>query len=181
MAAIRLVEVTPYNPLWSAQYRSEADAILSALPPLIIEIHHIGSTAVPGLCAKPIIDILAVINPKHWRNVHVLALEGLAYRYKGEHGIPGRHFFIKPDEIVRTHHLHIFPEGHADILRHLALRDYLRAFPEHARRYGSLKTSLALTYPHDIDAYMNGKAGIVRELEVQALKWMSGRSADPAD
>ncbi len=72
---------------------------------------------------------------------------------------------------MRTHHLHIFPQNHPDIRRHLIFRDYLRAFPAAAKRYGDLKVSLAAAYPRDIHAYMNGKAEIIREIEKEALDW----------
>ena len=152
-----------------------------ALAGAVIAIHHIGSTAVPGLCAKPIIDMLAIISAGTWRESHTQALERLTYIAKGEYGIPGRRFFIKPQEVMRTHHLHIFLQNHPDIPRHLALRDYLRAFPSEACRYGYLKDNLAQTYPHDIKAYMEGKASMVHAMEKEALAWAAASPAQAFD
>jgi GrpB-like predicted nucleotidyltransferase (UPF0157 family) len=98
----------------------------------------------------------------------------LGYLPKGENGIPGRRFFIKGDEIHRTHHLHIFAVGHPDIERHLNFRDYLIAHPEDALAYGHLKQELARKFSTDIDSYIAGKDGFIKEMDRKAQAWKDG-------
>lgn len=168
------VIVVPYNPRWPCLYEREAAEIRRILGSLLVSIHHIGSTAVPGLAAKPIIDILPVVSDIRAMDPLRASFEGIGYAYMGEFGIPGRRYLRKGGD-ERTHHLHIFgQDSREEIRRHLAVRDYLRTHPETALAYGNLKRTLAKRYPFDIDGYCDGKDAFVKVLERTALGWYRG-------
>lgn len=165
------VEVVDYNPEWPILFREEAEKIKGILGDELIEIHHIGSTSVENLKAKPVIDIMPVVRDITKIDACNEAFERLGYEPKGEFGIAGRRFFRKGIE-VRTHHVHIFDISNSkEVKRHLAVRDYLRTHPQEAFEYGQLKSKLADLYPSDIEAYCNGKDAFVKELERKALNW----------
>jgi len=168
---MRKVEVVEYNMIWPILFEEEAKKIRNILGDQLIEIHHIGSTAVENLNAKPIIDIMPVVRDITKIDYYNKEFEKLGYEAVGEYGIADRRFFIK-GSIIRTHHVHIFDiRNFKEIERHLAVRDYLRTHPEEAFEYGQLKIKLASLYPYDIEAYCNGKDAFVKELEKKALKW----------
>ena len=165
------VEVVDYTPSWAEKYQQEAQKIRRILGENLAEIYHIGSTAVPGLKAKPIIDIMPVVYDLCQVDQKNIEFEKLGYECMGEFGIAGRRYFRKGKE-NRTHQIHVFAaESDADIRRHLAVRDYLRTFQETAREYGLLKEKLAKKYPRDIEGYCDGKDAFVKKLEKEALSW----------
>ena len=171
MTALRLhVRVIPYDKEWPKRFEDEADRLRAALPQGLVAIHHIGSTSVRGLAAKPIIDIMPEVVQLKTVDEHTPSLEALGYIAKGEYGIPGRRFFYK-GETDRAHHIHVFEQGSHGLKRHLAFRDYLRAHPEEARRYASIKKRLAEKFPFDIDGYCEGKHDYLQTVEKTALKW----------
>ena len=163
------IVVTEYNPAWPGDFAREADAIRELLGENCVAIHHIGSTAVEGLAAKPSIDIMPVVRRFSAVDSAAPALERLGYEYLGEFGIPGRRYLRKGGD-ERTHQVHIFAWDDAEnINRHLAVRDYLRTHPAERDAYAALKRRLAAQYPYDIDGYCNGKQAFVQELEARAL------------
>ena len=165
------VEVVEYNKKWQILFQEEAQKIKSILGNELIDIYHIGSTAVENLKAKPIIDIMPIVRDITKVDDYNNEFENLGYESKGEYGIVGRRYFRKGLKI-RTHHIHIFEiSNFKDIERHLAVRDFLRTHPQDAFEYGELKSKLAIAYPSDIEAYCDGKDGFVKELERKALKW----------
>jgi GrpB-like predicted nucleotidyltransferase (UPF0157 family) len=142
---------------------------------VVVAIHHIGSTAIAGLPAKPIIDVLLEVKDIERLDRDTPRLEALGYEAKGEFGIPGRRYFRKDDARgIRTHHVHAFKAGNAHIARHLAFRDYMRAHPDEAQTYGALKQRLTHEHPHDSEAYIDGKDAFIKEQERRALAWRSG-------
>ena len=160
---------------WADMYRTEAQAIREILGENCVAVHHIGSTAVPGLKAKPVIDIMPVVKSLAAVDEKQAAFMRLGYECMGEFGIPGRRYFRKGGE-NRTHQIHVFAEADGrNVARHLAVRDYLRAHPQRAREYGALKAALAACYPEDIGAYCDGKEAFVRALERDALIWQRER------
>ncbi|HIZ55812.1 MAG TPA: GrpB family protein [Firmicutes bacterium] len=176
------VEVVPYRPEWPEIYRQEAEQIRGVLGGALAAVFHIGSTAVPGLQAKPIIDILPVVFSLKDADAARPALEALGYEWMGELGIPGRRYLRKGGD-RRTHQIHIFDAANRlAIERHLAVRDYLREHPDAANAYGALKYRLSLQYPADIEGYCDGKDAFVRELEQRALAWFrqQGRNWESA-
>ena len=167
----RTIEVVFYNPLWPDLFRQEARRISAILRGEIILIHHIGSTAIPVIKAKPVIDCLievARIEKVDEFNPNMIAL---GYEPRGENGIPGRRYFNKKLGDIHTHHLHIFQVGHPEIERHLDFRDYLRAHPADAQAYSRLKEELAQIFKHDPEAYTEGKSEFVRRIDRLAATW----------
>ncbi|HET7627295.1 MAG TPA: GrpB family protein [Bacillales bacterium] len=172
---MRKVEVVPYDPSWPEQFREEAEAIRQACAGIVsLRLHHIGSTSVPGLAAKPILDLLGEAESLEGIDAAEERLAALGYEARGENGIPGRRFFQKGGD-ARSHHLHLFRCGDANVLRHLAFRDYLCACPEVVRAYGQLKKRLAERFPADIEKYIAGKQEFVKQTERKALQWIKDR------
>jgi GrpB-like predicted nucleotidyltransferase (UPF0157 family) len=169
---MRHVIVVPYQPAWAAQFAAESSVIRALLGENCTDIHHIGSTAVPGLAAKPIIDILPVVRD-------IAAVDRLnpdfaaaGYEALGEYGIPGRRYFRRKAGEEDVVHIHAFgQESAGEIRRHLAVRDFLRTHPADAAAYGELKTRLARAFPLDIEGYCDGKNAFVKDLERRALAW----------
>lgn len=164
--------VIPHDPAWAMAYASEASRIARALAPYQIEIHHIGSTAIPDILAKPVIDMLGVVSSIETLDTYSGQLDHLGYEAKGAFGIQGRRFFQKLNPSgVRTHHLHLFEEGTQDVLRHLAFRDFLRHHPDIAADYSALKSALTSNDVATREDYVARKAPYVTLLERRALTW----------
>jgi GrpB-like predicted nucleotidyltransferase (UPF0157 family) len=156
------VVIAAYDPSWPQIFAGEAQAIRQALGDILVGIEHVGSTAIPGLAAKPVIDIAVSVTSLAAGTEAVPALEALGYDCRGENGIPGRLFFRKGVvEFRRTHHLHLVEAGHEQWAAMLAFRDYLRAHPGDAQRYEALKRELAMKFRDNRRAYTNGKADFV--------------------
>jgi GrpB-like predicted nucleotidyltransferase (UPF0157 family) len=167
----RKVKVTAYDSGWPKSFRSEAESIKRILAAIIVDIHHVGSTSMPGAAAKPIIDIMPVVNDIVAVDTFNDRLAAFGYVARGEYGIPGRRFFTKDTAGERTHHLHVFQQGNPEIARHLDFRDYLIAHPMELESYCRLKTELAQQYPDDIEAYMDGKDAFIKEIDRKAAAW----------
>ena len=172
------VYLLPHDPRWSAGFARESAAVAEAMGDAFSAIHHIGSTAIPGISAKPVIDMLAVV-----RNVEALEarspqVEALGYEVMGEFGIPGRRYFRKDDAPGnRTHQIHAFAAGSPQIARHIAFRDFLRAHSGYAEEYGALKQRLAAQFPSDISAYTDGKDEFIARVDALAAEWQSSVSS----
>lgn len=165
------VRVVAYDPAWKDAFRQEAGPVAEALGGNLIRLFHIGSTSVPGLEAKPVIDMLAVVASLSQADASRGAFETLGYTVMGEYGIQGRRYYPKGGD-NRTHHIHLFRFDNVyAIERHLAFRDYLEAHEEVRRQYGALKMRLAALYPENIEGYMDGKDAFVKCKEQEALKW----------
>jgi GrpB-like predicted nucleotidyltransferase (UPF0157 family) len=172
---LRRVIVVPYDPAWPGLFDEEAARLRPVFGGNLVALHHIGSTAVPGLAAKPIIDMLPEVRDIGAVDSLNDALAELGYLAWGEYGIPGRRYFNKGGAVNRTHHMHCFEQGSDGLVRHLAFRDYLRAHPAEAEAYGRLKAGLAQQHPSDIEGYMDGKDGFVKGMERTALAWQAGK------
>ena len=172
--ATRRVEVVPYDPAWPEMFAREADEIAEVLGPEAIAIHHIGSTSIPHLCAKPIVDVLVEVCDIERVDDFNDEMTRRGYQPRGEYGIPGRRYFVKGGDTTRTHHVHVFQIGHPDVERHLNFRDYLISHPEEAQAYGRLKEELAQQFPEDIEGYMAGKDGLIKEMDRKAEAWRAG-------
>lgn len=164
----RPVVLAPHDPAWKQMAAEEAARVAEALGSHLIAIHHIGSTAIPSIRAKPILDLLGVVHRIQALDENVHLLEQLGYRPRGELGIPGRRYFSKPQEGTRTHHLHCYEQGDPNIDRHLFFRDYLLAHPEAAAAYDRLKTELAAKFPDDTLAYTDAKTDFITTIERKA-------------
>lgn len=157
-ATVRLV---PHSPRWATLYQAEVDRVVPFLEAagVKVSLEHTGSTSVPGLCAKPIIDILAGVAREEDRGAAIGALEGAGYLHRGESGIAGRNFFRRG--MPRQFHIHLTLAGSAFWHDHLDFRDWLRANPAAADAYGEVKQALARRFPRDREAYIEGKTAFV--------------------
>ena len=155
---IHLVE---YNSNWPALYEQERAFIAAALGEITAEIHHIGSTAVPGLSAKPIIDIMVAVTQLAPPEDYSRKLEPLGYEYHDSEEV-GRIFFRKG--MPRTHHVHIVEHGSWTLRRHLLFRDYLRAHPQAMQQYAQLKQELAIRFESNREAYTQAKTEFVESI-----------------
>jgi GrpB-like predicted nucleotidyltransferase (UPF0157 family) len=155
------IEVTPYNPDWPRTFERIAATLRPAfahIPSAAIE--HVGSTAVPGLAAKPIIDIDIIVEPTDIP-AGIAALKSLGYRHRGDLGVPGREAFYSPDDDPRRH-VYLCERGCLSVRNHLAVRDLLRRRPDLRDQYGAIKLALATDPTIDIDAYLARKSPILQ-------------------
>ncbi len=164
------VIVVPYNPKWVQKFETEAKVIQNQIGGIINAIHHIGSTSVPNLMAKPIIDIILDVDDLKALDQQTNKLEQLGYEAMGEYGIVGRRYFRKGGD-HRTHHIHAFQSGDPNIMRHLAFRDYLIQHPSIAKAYEALKLEVAEHCNHDMGKYCDGKDAFIKHHETLAIKW----------
>jgi GrpB-like predicted nucleotidyltransferase (UPF0157 family) len=165
------VELVPYDPLWPREFEAEAARIERACDELPLRLEHIGSTAIPGLSAKPIIDMLAGVPPRADRAPYIAALRGIGYEHRGNNGIRGRDYFVRGTP--RSHHVHLASWSSALWRESLAFRDRLRANPALAREYDALKRQLALTFADDRRAYTEAKGPFIRAVVREAAAPMS--------
>jgi GrpB-like predicted nucleotidyltransferase (UPF0157 family) len=171
----------PHDPRWAVEFSRESTELMSALGEALLAVHHIGSTAISGIRAKPIIDMLAVTDDLKVLDDRNSRFEELGYEVLGEFGIPGRRYFRKNDSLgTRTHQIHAFQTGSAQIARHLAFRDYLRAHPNDARAYEALKQRLANAFPNDIGSYTDGKDSFIQDVDSRAMLWLSSHRFEQA-
>ena len=171
------VEVVPHNPQWRDAFEAEAKHVAAALGENVVAIHHIGSTAIPNIYAKPVVDLLVEVRDITEADGQSSAMESLGYEVMGEYGIPGRRYFRKDTgEGIRTHNIHAFEAGSAEVERHLAFRDYMIAHPVDAQRYSELKRKLAEKHPQSMDGYMDGKDGFIKEIDRKAAQWRTSET-----
>jgi GrpB-like predicted nucleotidyltransferase (UPF0157 family) len=170
------IELRPYDPRWPDAFSEEAAALRAAIGGgLDLAIHHVGSTAIPGLSAKPIIDIIVVADRDRWPAL-IAPIEALGYAYWAGNPDPDRMFFVKgmpPFGAGRTHHVHVRPAEALE--RHLRFRDFLIAHPDDAGRYERLKRELAERFRCDRDAYTEAKTTFVEEILAKAAIEAAGR------
>jgi len=167
------VEVVAYDPAWVGLYREESARVASALGDLVDggaleELEHIGSTSVPGLRAKPTIDMMGRIHPYPPSPDSIAALEAIGYTWRGEYGLPGRTYFTKGPH---DYHLHLvgFDSDHWE--RHRVFTDFLRADTAARERYAALKVDLAERFRFDRPAYQDGKTELIMALYREAIAW----------
>jgi GrpB-like predicted nucleotidyltransferase (UPF0157 family) len=171
---MRKVEVVPHNPNWNRAFQDESTQVIVALGDNVIAIDHIGSTAIPTIYAKPIIDILVSVADIAKVDDRNTPMQALGYEVMGEYGIAGRRYFRKDNESgIRTHHVHAFTIGSAQINRHLAFRDYMRFHSDDAQRYSDLKQQLAKQCPDNIEGYIDGKDEFIKAIDQKAAVWQT--------
>ena len=166
------VLVVPYDPNWPHEFSIASEELIPAFGKTLLQVHHIGSTSIPGIHAKPIIDILAVVSSLNSVDQQSAQMKSLGYEVMGEFGIVGRRYFRRDNSAgQRTHQIHAFAVGSPDVARHLAFREFMRAHPQIAEQYSKLKQRLAAEHPNDIEAYLDGKDPFIKEMETCALEW----------
>ncbi len=169
----REVVIVDYNPQWTVLFKKEKDQILNVIGHIIVEIEHIGSTAVPNLGAKPIIDIMAAIPHLEDAEKCIKPLQSIGYEYVPEHeaSTPERRYFHKghpPKE--QHHHLHMVELTSDFWKQHLIFRDYLRTNPEVAQEYFKLKKRLATKYGSDREGYTKTKTSFIKSIVAKAKR-----------
>jgi GrpB-like predicted nucleotidyltransferase (UPF0157 family) len=158
------IRIVPYDPVWPRRFAEECATLRRALGASATGgIHHVGSTAVPGLDAKPIIDILVGVDSLAASRASFPPLARLGYQY-APYRAREMHWFCKPDPRHRTHHLHVVPLSSPRFRDELAFRDLLRTHPDLAREYAALKCRLARELGHDREAYTEGKGDFIRSV-----------------
>ena len=160
------ITVVDYDPSWPSKFETLKSRVLHALGSLAVSVEHVGSTSIPGLAAKPIIDMDVVVASVADVSMAIERLGMLGYVHRGNLGIEGREAFSCPSALP-AHHLYVCVQGAIALVNHLAIRDYLRRNSAAVRTYSMLKKQLAETFPTDMDRYIHGKTnflvGILRE------------------
>ncbi|MFN8390489.1 MAG: GrpB family protein [Bdellovibrionota bacterium] len=176
MLAPHPVEIVAYDPQWKVSAQAESDRLHAALGTSLVTVHHIGSTSVPDLCAKPIIDLIPVFATEIALDDSRPLIESLGYRCWGELGLPGRRFCTYDDPVThrRRIHLHGYLVDSPEIDRHIAFRNYLRAHSEVAREYERVKQACRTQHPSDSQAYSLCKSDWIKRVERAALETLSG-------
>lgn len=157
-----VVRLAAYTPVWQELYQREERAIRGIIGEHVLDIQHVGSTAVPGVVAKPIIDIAVAVAEYEAARVCIEPMEQLGYEYRGPYGIPGRHYFVRGEP--RTHHVHMLELDNIEWKRLILFRDALRNDAALVAEYSRLKGRLAEQFPNDRVAYTDGKAAFVNRV-----------------
>jgi GrpB-like predicted nucleotidyltransferase (UPF0157 family) len=156
-----VVEVVPYDPRWPAIFEDTAAELRRALGSAIGAVHHVGSTSVPNLCAKPVLDVLVSVPDFDAALQLVPRIEALGYIFRRDEEIEDRHYFRRGNDTARTHHLSLATPTSRHYIDTLAFRDTLRSNPDLASQYANLKLQLAERFPRDRESYINGKTDFV--------------------
>ncbi|HEY9722150.1 MAG TPA: GrpB family protein [Oscillatoriaceae cyanobacterium] len=172
-----MIEIHVYNPAWPALFEAERARIAAALGDRLAALEHVGSTSVPGLAAKPIIDILAGVVRLEQAGACIEPIVALGYTYRPdlETVMPERRFFCRETDGVRSHNLHLVAIDSEFWERHLLFRDYLRARPRVAAHYETLKRVLRDRFVDDMGAYTDNKTPFIRQVEELARAEREGR------
>ena len=176
---MRTIIVAPYSSIWKNEFEQIKKELMSVVSDIVISVEHVGSTSVPGLHAKPIIDIDIVIDYKKFEKVKAQLVK-IGYFHMGNLGIEGREAFKYKERLIdgidspacqyqdkshlMEHHLYVCDKNSDELKRHLVLRDFLRDNDEYCKKYADIKLEMANKYPHDIDRYILGKEPIILEI-----------------
>lgn len=169
------IRLTDYSEKWAHLFEQETERLQTIFKEEMLQIEHFGSTAVPGMKAKPVIDMLCIVKSIAKVDAFNEQMSLLGYDVAGEWGIAGRRLFRKGGA-DRTHHIHFYENGHPEIARHLIFRDYLKAHPQEVAAYSNFKQQLATRYETTSD-YSPAKKEFVSEMENRALRWAAQREA----
>jgi GrpB-like predicted nucleotidyltransferase (UPF0157 family) len=167
-----------YSPEWPAEFTREAERWNALLGAELVAVHHIGSTSVPGLAAKPIIDLLPLVRSISAVDERSPSLVTAGYKAWGEYGLPGRRYFTKDRGAYRSHNIHVYQSDHPEVSRHLAFCAFLRSHPKECAEYESVKRGVYAQFPNDVEAYNDGKDAWIKRVEKIALEW---RAREPAE
>lgn len=157
------VRLEPYTSAWAQRFAQEAARIQQVIGHLAVDVQHVGSTAIPGMPSKPIIDIALALTSLRKVDQIMNPLRGLGYTYRGQRN-PQQPLFVLGSEANRTVYLHVMPNDSDAWRDHLLFRDYLRAHPDEAATYAQLKQHLAHQFPQNREAYTSGKASFIKRI-----------------
>jgi len=167
------IRLTDFSEEWSLRYQSETNILREIFGDEILRFEHFGSTSVPGMKAKPVIDMMCIVKDIREIDRFNDKMASLGYDVAGEWGISGRRLFRKGGE-NRSHHIHFYQFDHPEIQRHLIFRDYLRSHPMEIMKYSHFKERLAQQFDSTSE-YSPAKKQFVKEMEERALRWQKGR------
>ncbi|MFX1534121.1 MAG: GrpB family protein [Promethearchaeota archaeon] len=167
----RKVILEPHNPDWIEYFKKETILIRSILGSLLVEIHHVGSTAIPSIVAKPIVDIMPIVSTIDAVDRLKMDFENVGYIWRGEYGIPGRRYLFRlaEDRINHRVHIHLYQKGHFEIARHLAFVSYLQNNTKVAKEYEKVKLELQDRFFNQGQRYQEGKSEIIESILKKAM------------
>ena len=172
MSDKRPVVLVAHDPAWTNRAAHERMRIVEALGNMIVAVHHIGSTSIPGILTKPIIDLMPIVRSLELFDAQEGVVRGLGYEWRGEFGIVGRRFCTLNDVSgKRVVHVHFFAPDSDEIEPNLAFRDYLRAHRDEALAYQAEKLRAAALHPDDSGAYTEEKGAWIRACKARAVAW----------
>jgi GrpB-like predicted nucleotidyltransferase (UPF0157 family) len=160
---MRTIVVVDYDPVWPDWFEQLRGRVWPVVHDVAVAVEHVGSTSVPGLAAKPVIDMSVVMSSEAAVPLAIERLATIRYLHRGNMGVEGREAFYGPPD-GPAHNLYVCPAGSLGLVNQLAVRDYLRKHPKTARAYGDLKKRLAAKFPDDIDSYVRGKTDLVLDM-----------------
>lgn len=171
------IELVPHDPAWAVTAAREAERLQGALGDVLLEVLHIGSTAIPTIRAKPIVDLAPVVTALDALDAKREAVVALGYEWRGEFGISGRRYCVLVDETSgkRIAQLHMFAHDAKELSRHVTFRDYLRAHVDEARAYEAQKLAAMARHPDDVNRYNDAKSDWIRACEKRAAAWAAER------
>ncbi len=183
MPAPIVVDLVPHSPDWAAAAELEMQRIAVALPGIVLKTHHIGSTSIPGICAKPILDLMPVVRSLSSLDAAQVRITALGYCWWGEYGISGRRYcnFDDPTTGQRFVQLHCFQFDNPEIIKHLAFRNYLRAHPNIVREYELEKLRCRALHPNNSHAYSDAKGPWIQNVLSIALAEFARQSSAAAE
>lgn len=156
------IVLLPHDPGWLSAAAEECRRIAEACRPFLLRVEHIGSTSVPDLIAKPVLDLMPIARTFEEGEACIAPMRALGYWYAGDFGIPGRHLFVKGSP--RTHHAHLLLDNSVEARRHVAVRDLLRSDPVMRSRYAEFKARLAPVFGCDREGFAQAKSALMREM-----------------
>jgi GrpB-like predicted nucleotidyltransferase (UPF0157 family) len=165
------VTLAPHDPAWVIMARDESARIATTVGDNLIAIHHIGSTSIPGIAAKPTVDLMPIVQNLEQLGAIRPAIEALGYIWRGEFGIEGRRYCPLERDGRRIFHVHFYRHDNPQIATQLAFRDYLRARPDEALAYEAIKREAAAAHPGDSLAYNGHKSAWIRACQERAKAW----------
>lgn len=172
------VVIAPYDPSWPKRAAELGARLTEALGDIVVKVEHIGSTSVPGLAAKPIIDLMPLVSSLADLDRNRARVEALGYAWHGEFGIESRRFCSLTDSAgLRLANVHFFEADSSDVPRHVIFRDYLRAHPDVARKYEEEKRRIASIHAKDSRGYADEKGPWVVRAEADALQWHAAKNS----
>ncbi len=171
----RKVELVPHDPDWLARAVLESERLAEAIGETLIRIEHVGSTSIPGILAKPTIDLMPIVRSLSELDARQPHVEELGYIWRGEWGIAGRRYCVREESGRRLFHVHCHQADHPEIARTLDFRDYLRTHSGEARAYETLKRAAAAAHPADTLAYSKAKSDWIKACIERATEWARTR------
>jgi GrpB-like predicted nucleotidyltransferase (UPF0157 family) len=159
--------LVPHDPRWPRAFAAARAAIMEACGGHVLDVVHVGSTAIPGIAANPVIDLMALLRRHEDGFARVRPMAELGYELHGAAGLDGRHYFRKGQP--RPHHVHMYASDHPEVGRHIRFRDYLRRHPEQASAYEALKRELVARCGGDTRAYCDAKSEFCARIDRLAL------------